>query len=160
MFGMDVLAETMESMELEIISLKARLEYWKKRAEKAENALIDIELFGKDATTTKMNYYHGTTSIRPRVRCADGVSLSVQASEYAYCHPRQRYNRHWTTYNSVEVGYIYDKNTRPFSPPDIWREYQNGNDEIWAYVPVSVVEEFLQAHGGEVEAPIPTETQP
>ncbi len=47
MFGMDVLAETMESMELEIISLKARLEYWKKRAEKAENVLIDIQLFGK-----------------------------------------------------------------------------------------------------------------
>jgi hypothetical protein len=47
MFGMDVLAETMESMELEIISLKARLEYFEKRAEKAENALIDIKLFGK-----------------------------------------------------------------------------------------------------------------
>ena len=47
MFGMDVLAETMESMELEIIDLKARLEYFQKRAEKAENALIDIKLFGK-----------------------------------------------------------------------------------------------------------------
>jgi len=105
-------------------------------------------------TTTKMNYYQGTTSIRPRVYCADGVSLSIQASEYAYCHPRQRYNRHWTTYVSVEVGYIYDENTQPFSPPDIWREYQSGNDEIWAYVPVSVVEEFIEAHGGEVEAPL------
>jgi hypothetical protein len=44
MFGMDVLAETMESMELEIIDLKARLEYFQKRA---ENALIDLKLFGK-----------------------------------------------------------------------------------------------------------------
>jgi hypothetical protein len=47
MFGMDVLAETMESMELEIISLKARLDYYQKRAETAENALIDLKLFGK-----------------------------------------------------------------------------------------------------------------
>jgi hypothetical protein len=47
MFGMDVLAETMESMELEIIDLKARLEYFEKRAEKAEDELIEIKLFGK-----------------------------------------------------------------------------------------------------------------
>jgi len=46
MFGMDVLAETMESMELEIIDLKARLQYVEKRAEKAEEELIDIKLFG------------------------------------------------------------------------------------------------------------------
>ena len=47
MFGMDVLCETMEAMELEIIDLKARLEYFEKRAEKAENELIDLKLFGK-----------------------------------------------------------------------------------------------------------------
>jgi hypothetical protein len=107
-----------------------------------------------------MNYYHGTSSVRPRVNCADGVSLSIQASEYAYCHPRQRYNRHWTTYNSVEVGYIWDKDRLPFSPPEPWKEYQDGDNPVWGYIPVSVVEEFIQAHGGEVEAPIPTETQP
>ena len=37
----------MEAMELEIIDLKARLEYFEKRAEKAENELIDLKLFGK-----------------------------------------------------------------------------------------------------------------
>jgi len=35
------------AMELEIIDLKARLEYFEKRAEKAENELIDLKLFGK-----------------------------------------------------------------------------------------------------------------
>jgi len=29
--------------------------------------------------------------------------------------------------------------------------YQTGDDEIWAYIPVSAVEEFIAAHGGEVE---------
>ena len=101
-----------------------------------------------------MNYYHGITSLRPRVHCADGVSLSIQASEYAYCSPRQRFQRPWNEYTLVEVGYIYDENTHPFSPPALWREYQTGDDEIWAYVPVSVVEEFIQAHGGEAEAPL------
>jgi hypothetical protein len=108
-----------------------------------------------------MNYYHGTSSVRPRVHCADGVSLSIQASEYAYCHPRQRYEyRPWTFYSLVEVGYIWDKDSNPFSPPDLWREYKSGDDEIWAYIPVPIVQEFIAAHGGEVEAPISTETQP
>jgi hypothetical protein len=108
-----------------------------------------------------MNYYHEKTHIRPRAHCADGISLSIQASEYAYCSPRQRYDhRPWDFYFLVEVGYIWDKDSQPFAPPDIWREYQSGDDEIWAYIPVSVVEEFIAAHGGEVEAPILTETQP
>jgi len=37
----------MESMELEIVDLKTRLEYVEKRAEKAEEELIDLKLFGK-----------------------------------------------------------------------------------------------------------------
>jgi hypothetical protein len=37
----------MESMERELIDLKARLEYFEKRAEKAEDELIDLKLFGK-----------------------------------------------------------------------------------------------------------------
>lgn len=100
-----------------------------------------------------MNYYHETTHIRPRVFFADGISLSIQASEYAYCSPRQRIQQPWDFYSLVEVGYIYDKDSQPFSPPDTWRQYQSGNDEIWAYVPVSVAKEFIADHGGEVEAP-------
>lgn len=100
-----------------------------------------------------MNYYHETTHIRPRVFCADGVSLSIQASEYNYCSPRQRLQRPWNEYTLVEVGYIYDKENQPFSPPDNWREYQDGDSQVWGYVPVSVVEEFIAAHGGEVESP-------
>lgn len=37
----------LEAMEREIIDLKARLEYFEKRAEKAEDKLIDIKLFGR-----------------------------------------------------------------------------------------------------------------
>jgi hypothetical protein len=104
--------------------------------------------------TTKMNYYHETTHIRPRVHCADGVSLSIQASEYAYCYPRQRIQQPWDFYSLVEVGYIWDKDSQPFSPPAPWRGYQTGDDEIWAYIPISAVKEFIDAHGGEVEAPL------
>lgn len=97
-----------------------------------------------------MNYYHETTHIRPRVHCADGVSLSVQASEYNYCDPRQRLQRPWNAYLLVEVGYIYDKENQPFSPPDIWKFYQEGDSQVWGYVPVWLVKEFIESHGGEV----------
>jgi len=48
-FGYDPLKmwNFMESMELEIVDLKTRLEYFEKRAEKAEEELIDLKLFGK-----------------------------------------------------------------------------------------------------------------
>ena len=100
-----------------------------------------------------MNYYHGTTSVRPRVHCADGVSLSIRASKYNHCSPRRRIQQPWDFYTLVEVGYICDKNSKTFFPPDIWREYQYGKVQVWAYVPVSVVKEFIAEHGGEVEAP-------
>lgn len=100
-----------------------------------------------------MNYYHGNTSVRPRVHCADGVSLSIQASEYAYCSPRQRLQRPWGFYGLVEVAFIYNKDSKTFPPPDIWRQYQDGTRQVWAYVPVSVVKEFIAEHGGEVKAP-------
>ena len=45
--NLEPLWTTMESMERELINLKARLEYFEKRAEKAEDELIDLKLFGK-----------------------------------------------------------------------------------------------------------------
>ena len=39
---------------------------------------------------------------RPRVHCADGFSVSVQASQYHYCRPRID---NAEKYNTVELGY-------------------------------------------------------
>ena len=55
--------------------------------------------------------------IRPRIFCKDGVSLSVQASEFMYCSPRQNF---MPNYFSVEVGYP------SIVPPAEWEEYFDG----------------------------------
>ena len=82
--------------------------------------------------------------------CADGESLSVQASRTHYCSPRTDSG----PYGSVEVGFP------SVSPPDTWAEYFDGDWEtddhtgsVYAWVPVALVREFIEAHGGEVGAP-------
>lgn len=55
--------------------------------------------------------------IRPRIVCKDGFSLSVQASDGMYCHPR--INRS-SNYSEVEVGYPSAR------PPETWKKYFDG----------------------------------
>lgn len=88
--------------------------------------------------------------IAPKVKCADGVELSVQASKYHYCSPREDAGPH----SCVEVGYI-EKGGEIVTPPDDWREHTDGPDfpnSVYAYVPIKKVEDFIAAHGGRVSA--------
>ena len=88
----------------------------------------------------------------PRITCADGVSLSVQASRMHYCHPRVDDIKHWSDYNNVEVGFIQDANCNAFTPPDDWSEYADGDfpSDVYGYVPTEMVKEFIEKHGGTV----------
>ncbi|HHX70955.1 MAG TPA: hypothetical protein GX708_23260 [Gallicola sp.] len=72
---------------------------------------------------------------RPRIVCMDGFSMSVQASEYAYCYPREN---KLDKYETVEVGYTSEK--------DIL--LPNEYDEIYAYIPIEIVQEIIEKHGG------------
>ena len=88
----------------------------------------------------------------PRITCADGVSLSVQASEHHYCSPRIDELDHWTDYSSVEVGFIKNADDEDFTPPDDWKAY--GEDgfpsDVYSFVPTQMVKEFIEKHGGTV----------
>lgn len=100
--------------------------------------------------------------VAPRIVCANGTSLSVQASRTHYCHPR----RDFGPYEAVEVGFIQDKDGNPLSPPASWRPFAEGGFEyeessgewrphsrpvdVHAYVPVDLVEEFIASQGGRV----------
>lgn len=78
-----------------------------------------------------------------RLHCKDGASLSVQANDTAYCNPRMSFADH---YSEVEVGFIENATL-----PDTWLEYADDgtiDSDVFAYVPVALVEEFIQAHGG------------
>ena len=80
----------------------------------------------------------------PRVVCADGATISVQASRYHYCHPRDDEG----PYIKVEVGYPTNVDEMPAS----WKEYAQDADQvvadIYAFIPVELVAQFIDEHGG------------
>lgn len=90
------------------------------------------------------------TPYNPRITCADGVSLSVQASKFHYCSPRTDEGNHWTDYFNVEVGFITDADGLEFTPPASWSEYADGDfpSKVYGYVPTDMVEAFIEEHGG------------
>jgi hypothetical protein len=84
----------------------------------------------------------------PRYVCKDGVSLSVQASELTYCVPRENTGP-WT---HVEVGFIEDANGQRMAAPDSWLEYADDSgvmSDVFGYIPVSMVADFIRQHNSE-----------
>lgn len=79
-----------------------------------------------------------------RVTCADGTSLSVQASRCMYATPRNDVG----PYTHVEVGFP------SVPPPETWREFcdsgpvDDPTSFVYGYVPVHLVRAFIAAHGG------------
>jgi hypothetical protein len=75
------------------------------------------------------------------ITCADGLSLSVQASQTHYCAPRDSIGP-WT---EVEIGY-------PSQRVEELLAYAENSDDptetVYAYVPVEVVEAVIEKHGG------------
>lgn len=79
----------------------------------------------------------------PRIQCADGFAMSVQASAYHYCTPRDSVG---PTYQTVEIGY-------PTSKVDAFMEYIDGDDSaptdtVYGYVPIETVAQAILDHGG------------
>ena len=79
--------------------------------------------------------------VAPKIHCVDGAIVSVQASEWHYCTPRNNHG----PYTHVEVGYPST------NPPDLWAVYADGEfpSDVYGYVPVELVEQFIESHGGE-----------
>lgn len=70
------------------------------------------------------------------VKCADGTTLSVQASEYHYCTPRDNKG----PYTHVEVWCVSSDVT----------EFEYSEEGPSAYVPIEDVVRFIDNHGGMV----------
>ncbi len=81
--------------------------------------------------------------VAERIECVDGESLSVQADCNKYCTPRSNEG----PYTHLEVGYPSVK------PPGSMMEYcedpSKPTDTVYGYVPVAVIQEFIDAHGDE-----------
>lgn len=82
---------------------------------------------------------------RPRVKCADGYTVSVQAGYGLYSTPRMDAD-HYTT---VELGYpsAADEELRPYAESD-----EDLLSTVYGYVPVELVDSVLSKHGGIVGA--------
>ena len=107
------------------------------------------------ATNTK------EASIRPRVRCADGFKLSIQASSLHYSIPRAD---NADGYSAVEIGFPSAGFLRLLGHYDCWGfkhikymsfweniaqtdKFLFGN-QVYAEVPVDKLERVLKWHGG------------
>ncbi len=90
----------------------------------------------------------------PRVVCADGFSMSVQAHDSAYCSPRANNAQ---KYEEVEIGF-------PSSVEPLLMEHCEDIDRpmetVYAYVPVQVVTNVIAKHGGMVEGETPPGVAP
>ena len=82
---------------------------------------------------------------RPRIVCKDGYSVSVQASGFHYCQPRVDGA---DKYESVELGF-------PNREDPLINDYAEDDGDltrtVYGYVPVEVVNELIEKHGGIVE---------
>ena len=78
---------------------------------------------------------------RPRIVCADGFDVSIQASQHHYCTPRVDDG----PYSKVEIGY-------PSEEVPEWMEWaetpESPLDTVYGWVPVEIIDEVLRNHGG------------
>ena len=85
------------------------------------------------------------TQVRPRICCKDGFSISVQGgTEFHYCTPRYHCNQ----YIEVELGF-------PSAADSLLEGYAEDPSDpigtVYGYVPIEVVENLVEKHGGMVE---------
>lgn len=87
----------------------------------------------------------GTPALRPIAVCADGFSLSIQASSMHYCRPSKDLQD--GDYSKVELSYLSEEVEEflPFAEDD-----EAPLATVYGYVPVEIVDAVLAKHGGIV----------
>lgn len=105
-------------------------------------AFRDSEGYGLPEGKTR---YRSEFPLTKRIVCADGFSLSVQATHGAYCTPR----RNLGPWYEVEVGF-------PSAEPELIMSYaeqsERPTETVYGYVPIELVEQLIELHGGPDEA--------
>jgi len=87
--------------------------------------------------------------LNQKVVCKDGFTMSVQAGEAQYCHPRMAGAERYT---AVEIGF-------PNRSEDLLLEYADDarapTETVYPYVPAPLVTLVIAKHGGMVEGELP-----
>ncbi len=82
------------------------------------------------------------------VVCADGFSMSVQASETTYCNPRDNMG----PYIEAEIGFPSAKEELIMRWAD---DPGQPTETVYGYVPRQVILNVIAKHGGMVEGELP-----
>lgn len=78
-------------------------------------------------------------ALTPKLRCKDGFEMSVQASEFHYCEPKELLAD--GEYTKWEVGFPTEED------PDLL-PYRQNDDDVFPWVPTAVINAIIQKHGG------------
>ena len=76
--------------------------------------------------------------------CQDGFSMSVQGGQYYYSTPRA--DNPYPYYEAVEVGYPSEAEVSLM--PHIEQNTDDPTGTVYPYVPVDIVLELIEKHGG------------
>ena len=76
--------------------------------------------------------------------CNDGFSMSVQAFDGAYCHPREFLNDA-NEYTHFEVGFPSDKPNFFF---ELYEDCDNPTETVYSYVSAELIQQEIDLHGG------------
>ena len=76
--------------------------------------------------------------------CNDGFSMSVQAFDGAYCHPRGLLNDA-NEYTHFEVGFPSEKPSFFFERDD---DCNNPTETVYSYVSAELIQQEIDLHGG------------
>ena len=84
-----------------------------------------------------------------RIECADGLSMSVQASRFSYCEPRVDNAK---AYTEVEVGFpnAYEPILAPYA-----EDMEDYTGTVYGFVPVQLIVDVCAKHGGIVAGELP-----
>ena len=81
------------------------------------------------------------TPLMPAIKCNDGFSISVQASERSYSTPQDNIGP-WT---HVECGYPSDKEESIIKYAS---DPSHPTETVYGWVPIELVEGIIKKHGG------------
>ncbi len=85
----------------------------------------------------------------PRIECADGFTISVQARDSSYCTPRTSEGPH----THMEGGF---PSVEPSQQLAVYAENRDDLCEtVYPYVPREVFEREFELHGGIVKGKLP-----
>jgi len=108
---------------------------------------LTIEKLNEMLSANEVSEY-GFKKVMPRIIMVDGESISVQTGHTHYCTPRESYG----PWFEVEIGYpSIDPGEKFAEYFDADWENDDHTDSVYGYVPIDIVVDFINEHGGIAE---------